>query len=109
MDNDEWQFNSHHLDELEKSNLKATVTSSDPFIARAQEWTCHFSSPDLRLAGRDVKLSYRYKQKNKRGPFVGLTQLVSVNGLGVHSLKAALSDTIMPHPKSMSARRMFLI
>ena len=58
MDNDEWQFNSHHLDELEKSDLKATVTSSDPFIARTQEWTCHFWSPDIRLAGRDVKLSY---------------------------------------------------
>ena len=58
IDNDEWQFNSHHLDELEKSDLKATVTSSDPFIARTQEWTCHFWSPDIRLAGRDVKLSY---------------------------------------------------
>ena len=25
IDNDEWQFNSHHLDELEKSDLKVTV------------------------------------------------------------------------------------
>jgi len=58
IDNNEWQFNSHHLDELEKSDLKATVTSSDPFIARTQEWTCHFWSPDIRLAGRDVKLSF---------------------------------------------------
>ena len=58
IDNDEWHFNSHHLDELEKSDLKATVTISDPFIVRTQEWTCHFWSPDIRLAGRDVKLSY---------------------------------------------------
>jgi hypothetical protein len=55
IDNDEWQFNSHHLDELEKSDLKVTVTSSDRSIARTQERTCHFWSPDIRLAGRDVK------------------------------------------------------